>query len=175
MRRIILSMNAPAPYRILQPGSFIDLGHVDILLWDPPRLPGSFGFFVSPTTAPRVLLSAFLSQSARLVRGRGMIERETYWQSWPLAHGPFEAVSRHLENVAAGCANGTVRYNALRYNCFHLAVECLQVAGVAPRRVPRQWFLFLRTLGFNAFRRTVMAGCRHSAMARELTARANGG
>lgn len=168
MPYLLLALSPPPRRSLLQPSSFFDLGHVDILYWDPPGAPRSFGFYVSPSTRWRVFLSVFWSQAGRIVASERFTPLQTYWRAWEISPEQLASVKRYLDDIVEGCATGRTRYRALRFNCFHLARQCLLVAGQKPGRLPAHWVLMLPTLGASSFRRGPMTNAAHSSMEAEL-------
>jgi carbamoyltransferase len=167
MNGYLLLSVTPARRSLLRPFSLFDLGHVDIILCSPPVHPKSYGFYVSPTRPWRVFASVFLPQAARVVRSSAFPEKPTHWRSWRLPPDRMAALREYLEEIEAGCADGSTRYRAVRFNCFHLARRCLEIGGVAAA-APRQWFLGIPTLGSSSFLRGPLAGIGSAPMGREL-------
>ena len=79
-------------------------------------------------------------------------------RTWRLTAAQFHAVREHLEHVADQCRAGKQRYSALRFNCFHLAFRCLDVAGFRWQRRTRQWVVFVPTIGSESFCKDLMPG-----------------
>ena len=165
---LIFSVDHPEPWSVLRPSTWFHLGHVEIVLWEPPGKPESYGFYVNPPTWRRVLLSVFAGQSARIVRGSGLLPYPSQWRCWELDAEQVRAVRDYLGDVDRGSARGSVRYHALRFNCFHLAYECLRVAGQASSPRSRQWVGCLPTRGSKSFSRDLMAGREPSVMSKVL-------
>src|SRR5688572_5286772 len=80
----------------------VDLGHVEIVLWEPPRAPDSYGFFVAPATPWRVFLSIFRAQRARLTRSRGFPRGRAHWRAWELGAEGAAAAAAYLDEVGRG-------------------------------------------------------------------------
>jgi len=168
---LLLSATRPPKKNIFHPSSFFDLGHVEILLWEPPARPESFGFYVRPGTAWRIFLSVFFRQSARMVVGEHFVSRRTDWRAWPIGDHEYKIVRAYLRGVVAGCANGGIQYRALRVNCFHIAHQCLVLSGNDPGRLRRQWVFVLPTLGSRSFRAGPLKGAAFSSMEEDLAGR----
>jgi len=163
---LILAVTVKRRGNPFRPLSYIDLGHVDVILWTPSQLPATFGLY--PESPRRVVLSALFPQRARLVRSSAFTRVPAYWHFWVLSEAQFAAVKRYLQSVAAGCADGSVRYDAIRFNCLHLAHRCLQTAGLNPPSVPAQRVWFAWTIVPLSFINAVMPDARHSIMDYDL-------
>jgi hypothetical protein len=166
---LLLSLTPRPQVHWLSPSTWVDLGHVEILCWDPPRPACSYGFYVSPGTRWRVLLSVFRPQAARMVCGRGLVGRRSLWRAWRLSQAQLQALHGYLSEVTAGCARGKTRYQALRFNCFHLAYRCLEVAGQRPPRLRRQWIFVFPTLGASSFLAGLVPDAACSSMEADLS------
>ena len=169
MPYLLLSISAPPARSLLRPSSFFDLGHVDILYWDPPGPPRCFGFYVSPGNRWRIFLSVFWPQAARVIASERFPREPTHWRLWEISREELDRVAGELEAVVQGCSNGRTRYRALRFNCFHLARRCLAAAGRDPGRLPAHWAFVFPTLGASSFRRGPMADAEHSSMEAALS------
>ena len=165
---LLLSLTPPLKPR-WHPSSWVDLGHVEILYWEPPQPPRSFGFYVSPGTRWRVFRSVFRPQAARMICGQRLVNRGSPWRAWKLSEDQMEALRHYLAVMTEGAANGTTRYRALRFNCFHLALRCLEVAGQRPPRLRPQWIFIFPTLGSKSFLRDLMPDAACSNMAADLS------
>jgi hypothetical protein len=161
---LILNMTPPAAER-RSVFSWVDLGHIEILLWDPPRPPEAHGFCPAPPTPWRIFRSVFWPQRARMSRIVGFPGRPSYWKTWTVSPSGSQTVARYLDCLRDGCLGGGVRYRAITFNCFHVAYHCLELAGVDPPPAPRQWVLFIPTLGTTSFQVSVMRGIEPSSMA----------
>jgi hypothetical protein len=172
---LVLAVRVPPPRRLARPSSFFDVGHVDVLLCGQSEAPRWYGFYPSPGTRFRQVLSAFVSQRARMLGGRHPVAGPVRWLSWPLTDQQLARAARFLDGVAAGCESGATRYRALRSNCFHLARRSLEVAGVELGPLPADWVLFLPTLGARSFFRRAGAALGAGAAHASLEAALGGG
>lgn len=168
MPYLLLSISPPPPRSIWRPSSFFDLGHVDILLWDPPGPPRSYGFYVSKGSRWRIFLSLFRPQAARMIVSERFAREQTHWRAWPISAEQLARLRDELEEVVQGCPTGRTRYRALRFNCFHLAHRCLVAAGRDPGELPAHRSFTFRTLGADSFLRGPMSDAERSAMEVEL-------
>lgn len=151
--------------------SWVDLGHIEILLWEPPKPPEAHGFCVSPTTPTRILVSVLWPQKARVSRTLGFPGYPSYWKLWPLSRSGAKAVAGYLERLRMDCLKGEVRFRALSLNCFHVAYRCLELGDLEPPPAPRQLVLFVPTLGLRSFQRSVMRGVPRTIMSDSLAPR----
>jgi hypothetical protein len=163
---LILSVKISKGRNPLWPLSWIDLGHVDVILWAPPALPDAFGFY--PESQARVLLSAIVPQRARMTKTATFTRVPTYWQAWLVSRANLEAVGRYLEGVRSSCIDRTARYDALRFNCLHLAHHCLRIAGLEPPPVLLRRVWGARTMVPRGFVDAIMPNARYSVMAHDL-------
>lgn len=163
---LILAVRIKLKRNPLRPFSWIDLGHVDIIVWVPPGLPEAFGFY--PVSYKRVLLSALVPQRAKLIQSNRFTRIPAYWHLWKVSEERLEAVRNYLKSSVRLCSNGFLRYDAVRFNCLHLAYRCLQIAGLNPPSVPLQRVWFVRTLVPLSFIKAVMPDARYSIMDHEL-------
>jgi hypothetical protein len=145
--------------------SWLDRGHIEILLWVPPNPPEAHALTVVPTTPWRIFLSVFWPQRARVVRIRGFPGRPSYWKQWTLAPAGAQKVADYLERLRMDCIRGHVRYRAITFNCFHVAYHCLTLGGLDPPPVRKEWILFFPTLGMRSFRASVLRDVTPSIMA----------
>jgi len=151
------------PFR---PLSYINLGHVDVTLWSPPQLPSTFGFY--PESLLHAFVSAFVPQKARLIRSKRFTRIPAYWQYWDLPKDRFLAVEEYLDKVTKGCVNGSVRYDALHFNCLHLAYSCMETAGLNPPSIPVQRVWFAKTIVPHSFIHAVMSSTHYSIVDHDL-------
>lgn len=165
---LLLSVVPPPERSLRRPSSYFDLGHVDILLWDPPGPPRSFGFYASPGNRWTIFRSLFRPQGARVIVGERFPREPSHWRAWEISAEAHARVSRELDEVVAGCATGRTRYRALRFNCFHLAQQCLVSAGLDPGQLPEHKTFVFRTLGSDSFLKGPMADAERSVMEVEL-------
>jgi len=163
---LILAVQVRNERNPFRPFTFIDLGHVDIILWAPPQSPESFGFY--PKSFRRVFISAWAPQRARLLRFKRFTRVPAYWQSWELSSERFNSLRCYLEDIDAGCIDGTVRYDSVKFNCLHLAHRCLQIAGTEPPTIPIKHVYLARTIVPRAFIAAVMPDARYSIMDHDL-------
>ncbi len=171
----LLLLSVDPPLRVLGfIPSLFDLGHVEIVLWQPPKHPRSYGFYVAPTSRWRVVLSVLWAQSARMVRSARLVSHPSLWRAWSLNPESFAATSRFLETTAKACSAGTQRYQGLRFNCFHLAKVCLERSGLDTPRIKDQRHFLFRTLGAAAFRRALFEDTQFSNMTRAFSTHADG-
>jgi hypothetical protein len=154
--RLLMLVNHPPPRHALRPWSLLDLGHVEIMLCLPAQAPECYGFYVSPANWWRVLLSVFWPQRARLIRRSWVPTTPRYWRSWDMTPASMAAARAFLEGAAANCETASLRYHALRYNCFHLAFDCLRAFGQCPPAESRQWAFIFRTVGSASFCKDVI-------------------
>lgn len=151
--------------------SWVDLGHVEILVWSPPAAPEAHALCPAPTTQWRMFVSAFWAQKARVSRILGFPGRPSYWQRWPMSPEAAEAVSAYLARLRDDCLKGRVRYRAIWSNCFHVALRCMELAGVDPLPVRNRWVLSVPIVGARLFRRAVMRGLVRSSLAEHFAGR----
>ncbi len=173
-RFLILSMT-PRPPAQASLTSWVNLGHIEILLWNPPAAPEAHGFCVAPTTNGRILRSVLWPQKARLQRTLGFPGYPSYWKLWPLSRAGAKAVADYVENLRDGCLKGEIRYSALFHNCFHVAYRCLELGGLDPPPAPRQLVVCIPSLGIRSFQRSVMRGVRKTVMSEALAPRRRSG
>ncbi len=167
-RYLILAVQVRKNRNPFRPLSFIDLGHVDIILWAPPGRPQAFGFYSRPASMFRVFISAFKSQPAQMIRSRYFTRCPAYWRPWEISASGFEATKEYLEQTAEGCTEGSVLYDAVHFNCLHLAHRCLQLAGLNPPAIPTKRVWFVNTPIPDSFIEVLMPGARHSVMYHDL-------
>lgn len=160
---IILSLTLPAREGF-DPFWWVDIGHMEILLWTPPNPPEARAFTVEPTTHWRMFLSTFWPQRARLIRIRGFPGRASYWKIWPVAPSAAESVAAYLEELRLRCRSGDVRYRAVTFNCFHVADRCLRLGGIDPRPGLWVWRRAAPTFWARSFRNSLMSGAQSSRM-----------
>lgn len=161
---LVLSVNLPAGRRVWNPLSWLDLGHVDVLLWEPPRPPESFGLYVATGRLWDVALSAFRARPGRCVRSSGWPAAPTRWRTWDLSPAALDRLRTYLEQIAAG----TTRYHALRFTCFHFAHRCLEIAGTAPPPLSRARLLWTGAISARSFLAAIMPGAPFSSLAAGL-------
>lgn len=149
-----------------QPFSLIDLGHVDIIVWSPSEKPKNYGFYAKSFF--RVVLSAFIPQEPKLVIKNTFTRIPAYWFPWILTDESFENLKKFMRDFVEWCVTGTFSYDCIRFNCLHLAIYCLRVAGLNPPKVPVKRVLTAKTLVPLIFIEKLMPNARYSIMDHEL-------
>jgi len=165
---LIISVRVKKCYNPLRPLSFIDMGHADVILWAPPKLPEAYGLYTNPASISRVFMSVFLPQRARLYRSNRFTHVLAYWRQWELTNTQFNAVKQYLTNINVGCKDGSIRYDAIHFNCLHIAYRCLIVADLNTSYIPIQRIGPVYTITPLSFINYVMPDARYSIMEHDL-------
>lgn len=163
---LILAVIVKQQRNPFQPFSLIDLGHVDIIVWSPSEKPRRYGFYAK--SFYRVVLSAFVPQKPKLVIKNTFTRIPAYWFPWTLTDERFEKLTNFMRDFVEGCTVGTFSYECIRFNCLHLAIKCLRVAGLNPPEVPVKRVLVAKTLVPLIFIKKLMPNARYSIMDHEL-------
>jgi hypothetical protein len=74
----------------------------------------------------------------------------------------FNNVKQYLEYINYGCLDGLVLYDAVRFNCLHLAHHCLRLAGFGQLHTPTERVWFARTITPRLFIKTIMPDAHFS-------------
>ena len=151
------------PFR---PFSYIDRGHVDIVLWHPPELPQSYGFY--PVSKYRAFISLISPQRANLVKKNTFTTVPSYWYKWEISKSKFYEVKNYLEHIYVSCKEGTVKYDAFKFNCLHVAYRCLEIAGLNPPIIPAKRIFIFKTIIPNSFIEIIMPKAHYSVMYHDI-------
>jgi hypothetical protein len=165
---LILSVNLTHELNPFRPLRLFDLGHIDIVLWAPPERPEMFGFFTRSSW--RYLLSAFVHQEGHIIRKKQFTSIPSHWQYWSVSEESFVRVKRYLDRLHSCSKNRLLKYHAARFNCFHVAYRCLELAGVNPPVLPLERVAMVRTITPATFLKLIMPMAHHSVMKHELEA-----
>ena len=150
------------------PLTWIDFGHADVTLWSCLDKPQTFSIYPRPSSIFRVFLSLFVAQRARLVITRRFTRVPAHWQRWDLSDVQFAIVKRYLEGIANNCISGNIYYDAVHFNCLHLALRCLQIAGFNPPSIPKQRICFVQTIVPLSFIAALMPNAHYSILDHDI-------
>lgn len=156
------------PFRPLR---LFDLGHIDTVLWTSLDRPRTFSFHTRSQWA--YLLSALTPQEGRMIVRKRLVSVPSFWQRWLITRESYRDVEEYLASLYRHSKERLLKYHAGRFNCFHVAYRCLQIAGVPVPQLPLERVAIVYTVKPKTFMRVMMPSARYSIMSNDLGPKRN--
>ncbi|SFL94431.1 hypothetical protein SAMN05421863_100793 [Nitrosomonas communis] len=163
---LILAVMLANGFNPFRPWRVFDLGHIDVVLWGPPNAPETFSFHTRSYW--KYLISALIAQDGKLIYRKNFISIPSFWNSWSINEKEYRKTQEYLYSLKKDSEQRILKYHATRFNCFHVACECLKLAGIPAPKVPLERVAIVHAIKPKTFLRLVMPSAKYSVMLHDL-------